>query len=61
MYVVIFIVVFGVIAIVKWPKVTANFNGERLCVHCKKRLRFDGPNGHYASTCPRCGKSQPER
>jgi predicted amidophosphoribosyltransferase len=41
--------------------VTANFNGERLCVHCKKRLKFDGPNGHYASTCPRCGKSQPER
>lgn len=55
----IVIVVMGVVMSVGSGKFSANLHGERVCAFCKKRLKFAGGTGHYATVCPRCGRSQP--
>ena len=42
-----------------WGKISANFNGERLCAFCNKRMKYVPGTSHYAPVCPRCGRTQP--
>lgn len=43
------------------PKIAASAKGERVCVYCRKRLKFSGATGHYAEVCSHCGRTQPDR
>jgi len=53
-----FIIIVVIAATVGSGKAKANFAGERLCTSCHKRLKYAGA-GHYATVCPRCGRTQP--
>jgi predicted amidophosphoribosyltransferase len=57
-FLLIMIILFGFILSFGSGKAQANFSGEHLCVFCHKRLKWAG-NRHYATVCPRCGRSQP--
>jgi len=53
-----FWIVFIIVFVLGWDKVTASAKGERVCVHCGKRLKFSHNTGHYTNVCPRCGRDQ---
>ncbi len=43
----------------KSGKIYGSATGQRVCVYCRKRLKYNMGASSYASVCPRCGRDQP--
>ena len=45
----------------KSGKVYGSWSGQRVCIFCGKRLKYNMAIQSYSPVCPRCGRTQPNR
>jgi hypothetical protein len=58
---ILFFIIVGVGIWSRSGTITGTAAGQNVCMFCRKRLKFSAHTDHYATVCPRCGRTQTNR